>query len=83
MPRERSKGGGLLLLPAAHRKVKISRAANAAHQSDRGTDHNERKGNIRGGISKHANASSNEKLVYHIIQGADQHGDNAWNRKAD
>ena len=48
--------------------------ADAAHQGDGSTGDGKGKGHVGGSISQHTHASSYVKLVYNVIQGADQHG---------
>ena len=66
----------------AHAEIKVCRAANAAEQADRGADHAERECHVGRRVSEHADAVADKELVYHVIEGADEHCDDARNGKA-
>ena len=49
---------------------------------DCGTGDRQRKSDIRGGISLHTDTVADEKLIYHVVKSAYQHGNDAWDSES-
>ena len=72
----------LLGLFPAHGKIEVGRAADAEEQGDRGAGDGQGESDVGGSVSLHADAVADEELVYHIVEGAHEHGDDTGNGEA-
>ena len=71
----------VLLPPRSQVEGKAGGASDADEQGDGQTDGGQRIGDVGGGVSQIADALSDEDLIYNIIEGTDQHGDDAGDRE--
>ena len=71
----------VLRLSSAHAEIEVCSTADAAEQTDGCADHTERKRYVGRCVSEYADAVTDKELVYHVIEGADEHRDDARNRK--
>ncbi len=71
----------VLRLSSAHAEIEVCSTADAAEQTDGCADHTERKRYVGSCVSEYADAVTDKELVYHVIEGADEHRDDARNRK--
>ena len=56
--------------------------ADADAQGDRGAGDGQGESDVGGSVSLHADAVADEELVYHIVEGAHEHGDDTGNGEA-
>lgn len=66
---------GAVLMTGAEIQIEIGRGTNAHEQGDRSGDVVEGKGHIGGGIAQKADPLPDKDLIYNVIQGGDQKGD--------
>ena len=71
----------MLRLSPAHAEIEVCSTADAAEQTDGCADHAEWERYVGRCVSEHADAVTDKELVYHVIEGADEHRDDARNRK--
>ena len=63
-------------------RLEVGRAADAEEQGDRGAGDGQGESDVGGSVSLHADAVADEELVYHIVEGAHEHGDDTGNGEA-
>lgn len=71
----------MLRILSAHAEIEVCSTADAAEQTDGCADHAEWERYVGRCVSEHADAVTDKELVYHVIEGADEHRDDARNRK--
>ena len=74
-------GFRVLRILSAHAEIEVCSTADAAEQTDGCADHAEWERYVGRCVSEHADAVTDKELVYHVIEGADEHRDDARNRK--
>ena len=67
----------MLRILSAHAEIEVCSTADAAEQTDGCADHAEWERYVGRCVSEHADAVTDKELVYHVIEGADEHRDDA------
>ena len=62
----------------SHGKIEIRSTSDPEEKRDCGTGDRQGKSDIRSGISLHTDTVADEKLIYHVVKSAYQHGNDAW-----
>ena len=67
----------MLRILSAHAEIEICSTADAAEKANGCADHTEWERYVGRSVSEHADAVTDKELIYHVIEGADEHRDDA------